>query len=546
MTIPLDLFAEVTTGSGARYKWDANQAPGSRPQHLRFSTKIGEGFSDGSAQLARRIDQDYPDLNLVDTVTITGADGSVAYEGRITSMPRDLSDTHSIGLTLAGWMSHAKDRKFREIYVNRDLTSFGGMGVQRKLNLIAGVVDGEGPTVVADVTNGIPALETTFTGAWGRAHVCEAWYDAGGIPLGSIYYAWKRNGIPDPADTHWHWFVSLASDDVLTGGTYDQSAELRAAGPSSGTLAATTATRNFAMVQQYYDVAGGGDGINYGILWTCLAVYGTHGLTKQGTEDATHAKGFYASDVMKDIASRFCPSLDISGVEDTTFVIEQLAFIDPTFPYDAFLELNKYHLWRMAVWEDKRLDFGPYDLTDYDWEIRTDDPGTTFAPQGPSTDTLCNGIVVTYNQLPTGRLDVLTPDEHTELKDPSPENPWNQHGLDHWDEITISTPVMQATALQLGQAALADRNRPKTPGTITVNGYIRDRAGNKQPVWKVRAGDTISITNFPNDSPRLIVETDYDDDAKQITIAIDKPFALLDAYLDRVGNALAAAGLTAP
>jgi hypothetical protein len=89
---------------------------------------------------------------------------------------------------------------------------------------------------------------------------------------------------------------------------------------------------------------------------------------------------------------------------------------------------------------------------------------------------------------------------------------------------------------------LADRNRPKTPGTITVTGYIRDRAGNLQPVSKVRAGDTIKITNF-NDVIRLIVESDYDDEQKTVSLSIDKPFALLDAYLDRQQNALQAAGL---
>jgi hypothetical protein len=128
------------------------------------------------------------------------------------------------------------------------------------------------------------------------------------------------------------------------------------------------------------------------------------------------------------------------------------------------------------------------------------------------------------------------------LADTSASNPWNLAGRKHWDEITLSTPTLAQQALDLGAAALADRNRPRTPGTITVTGYIRDRAGNMQPVSKVRAGDTISITNFPNDTPRLIVETDCDDEGKQIRLSIDKPFALLDAYLDRQANALQAAG----
>jgi hypothetical protein len=142
--------------------------------------------------------------------------------------------------------------------------------------------------------------------------------------------------------------------------------------------------------------------------------------------------------------------------------------------------------------------YRPYDLTDYDWEIRTDDPGVTFSPQGPSTDSLFNGIGVTYTDPLTGAQDRLTPETTSTLEDTSTDEPVERR--------TASTTGMRSRSrrrrsrrrrLLLGVAALADRNRPKTPGTITATGYIRDRAGNPQPVWKVRAGDTIAITNFP-------------------------------------------------
>ena len=278
------------------------------------------------------------------------------------------------------------------------------------------------------------------------------------------------------------------------------------------------------------------------VQFSKLAAYGNHGLSIV-TGDPLEPGGVRLSDVITDIASRWCPRLDTSGIQAHDYVVQHCAYRERTYPFDAFLDLNKYALWHLGVWENKRLDFRPYDLTDYQWEIRTDDPGTTFSPQGLSTDSLCNGISVTYTDPLTGVANVLTPDGYSELRDASDSNPWNRHGVDHWDEITISSPVLLAQALELGRAALADRNTPKTPGTISVRGYIRDRAGNPQPVWKVRAGDTIAITNFPNDSPRLIVETDYNDETKEQRLAIDRPFALLEAYLDRQANALQAAGL---
>lgn len=73
---------------------------------------------------------------------------------------------------------------------------------------------------------------------------------------------------------------------------------------------------------------------------------------------------------------------------------------------------------------------------------------------------------------------------------------------------------------------------------------LKDRQGIEQPAWKVRAGDTISITNFPNDTPRLIVETTWDAESKTLTMSIDRPFALVDAYLDRLSNAVGARNLS--
>jgi hypothetical protein len=173
MALPLDLFIEVTTAEGTRYRWDANQAPGSRPLNLSFRSKIGEGFSDASLQLARRIDLDYPDLNLGDAVTIRGADGGTVYEGYVAAMPRELSDRHVIGVTLTGWMAHAKDRQFQEIYVDRDIGQWGDMPLERKAGL--------GPISYGDFgyTTAQGGLVCALPNqALGTDTIAEAWYQA--------------------------------------------------------------------------------------------------------------------------------------------------------------------------------------------------------------------------------------------------------------------------------------------------------------------------------------------------------------------------------
>jgi hypothetical protein len=544
--VPLDLYAEVETAGGARYRWDANQAPGSRLQNFSFRTKIGEGFSDASGQLARRIDFDYPDLNLVDTVTVVGADGSVAYEGRLAATPLSLDEKHSVGVTLAGWMSHAKDKKFREIYVDRDLGGWGGMSVGRRAAVITSnampITDGSRKD---DSSNNEASIVTSFTGPWIAPYtpIAEAWYDAGPTArIGKIVYSWKREtpALVDNTNTGWAWQVLTATDDVGT--SFTTTGSLRAAGPVANAVYFPSAYNRYAFLQFNYGTTPGGGSVEYSIAWSKLAIYGTHGLDNP-TGQPGEPGGVYASDVMRHIAGQHCPHLDTSGVQDTSYVIQHLAFKDRTYPFDAWLEINKFHQWHLGVWDNKTLHFRPYDLTDYTWEVRTDDPGTTFEAQGQSTEDFYNGIVVTYTNLVTGIEGELTPLTNPELKDTDPANPWNMHGVDHWDEIQLSTPALAADAAQLGRMALAERNRPKAPGTITVRGYIRDRQGNEQPVWKVRAGDTISATNF-FDGIHLITETDYSDADKSLRVAVDTPFQLLEAYLDRVGNALQARGLT--
>jgi hypothetical protein len=530
MALPLDLYIEVTTADGTRYRWDANQLAGSLPLNLSFRTKIGEGFSDASLQLARRIDLDYADLNLGDSVSITGADGGIVYEGYVAAMPRELADSHSIGVTLTGWMSHAKDRRFQEIYVDRDIGQWGDMPLERKAGVGAAAI-AFGDFSYSAVQGGLVCALPNQ--ALGTRTLSEAWYAAPpGCTVANVGYRGTTTSLP----VGWlqQFFTTNSRDDTGAVGstpTLDDTLRLTTIGTPARYINHNTYSNSNAATP-----AAGAN-----VAFSKLAIYGNHGLTRR-TGDTAEPDGLYLSDILKNVAQRWCPLLNTNGVQDNSYVVQHCAFRDPTYPYDAFLELNKYALWHLAAWDNRTLTFKPYDLTDYDWEIRTDDPGTTFSPQGPSTDSLFNGIGVTYTDPLTGVVDRITPETTSTLADTSTANPWTAHSRQHWDEITLSTPTLAAQAAQLGVAALADRNRPKTPGTITVTGYIRDRAGNLQPVSKVRAGDTIKITNF-NDVIRLIVESDYDDEQKTVSLSIDKPFALLDAYLDRQQNALQAAGL---
>ncbi|MDP2712314.1 MAG: hypothetical protein Q8O56_13940 [Solirubrobacteraceae bacterium] len=456
-------------------------------------------------------------------------------------MPRSMDADHTLTVTTAGWMASAADEPFTEIFVDRDLGAWGAAATNRRADLLgAGFAQVVEPSTMTDAS-GRGALTTAVTGTWtaGRP-ICEAWYDAGpGNAIGRITGTWTRGPYTSHTDANWFWQAVLSTDDRA--GAFNTSGNLRAAGPGTFTLTAPAARRYAILQFNYAASAGGIDGVEWNIDWSSLAVYGDHGLPLIGDP-----AGVAASDVIRYLIARYCPLLNTRGVRDTTYPISQLAFKTDTTPYDAFLKVNSYHQWALAVWEDRTLHFASIDLTDWDWEIRHDDVGNTIGLQGDEYTDLRNHIRVQFDNVVTGVPEVLTGDQHPELRDDSIDNPLNEHGRRRSGEpFHIPFPTTRANALELGRLRLIEDNQPKAPGSFTVDHYIRDRAGILQPAWKVRAGDRIRLTSSANlsDRPRLIHETSYTHDGAKLTISVDAPARVVDALLDRNSTALQAAGI---
>jgi len=531
---PLELAVEVTSAEGARYRWDSRaRLAQDRPRGLRFTSATMEGFKTMGCALARRIDQDFPDLHLWDEATVIGADGSIAWEGRFSGIPRSVDGRHSIAVNAVGLVANMKDRRFRETYVDSDQSGWGPVSLGRRADLLSANRRLSDPSTPTDSSQ--QAIVTAFQGPWAspfKPH-CEAQYDAGpGVLVGQIYLAPTVIAGVNPADARWLWQVFVAEDDRAAGA-------LSLSRPSGYFTPASP--MRYAGVSLVYDATPAGNvDETYEIDWPNTVIYGAHGLALIGADP----KGVAASDVIRDLIRRFCPKLNADGVPDTTYPIRHLKFADSTYPYDAMLQANGYHLWNFAVWEGGTAYYQPFDLTDYDWEVRLTDPGVSVELQGDTTDGLANGIEVTYTDALTGKRARLTPDDTPELADSSASNEANRHGLQVWTQIDISSPVPTPDAVQLGRVALAEYNQPKAPGTITVTGgYLRDRAGHWQQGWKVRGSQRVAILDHPNARPRLITEAQWDHDTKTLTIATDSTLKRVDAILDRFGTALAAAGL---
>lgn len=546
---PLGLHAELVFPDGTTKRWDSeSREPGDRPSGITFRSQRYTGFADGSVTLGRRIDIDYPDLRLLEGVNLIGYDGSVAYEGQITSLPRTLETSPQAGVQLMGWMGHAKRKPFVEVYIDRDLSKWVSASTRRVVSLLSNNYTPGNSSQLIDEA-GEPAIELSFPGPWVSPFrpIADSWWlPQPGITLGALFYKLaKYNGqTMISTDKGWSATVLLADDDLPS--AYDLSANLYP-GPTAALLSATVATRRAACVQLIYTgTPAGTSGQTYSVFMTELAVYGNHGLTRRVAEGANEPGGFYVSDMMANIASRFAPKLDTSGIQDTTFIVPQASFLTDTFPYDAWQTLNAYHLWEMDVFEKRRLNYYPINLTDWDWEVRLSDPGTTVSLQGDDLTTLANGVIVRYTDLATGYETRLTPDEYPELKDTSPNNPANENGEQLYTPLSLSVPTTKEGAIQIGRAYLAEFNQPKAPGTITVKGHIRDRAGHWRPGWMVRSSDRLIISDMPNDRVRVVHEASWDHETKTVKIAVDSTIKELDAILARFGIALEAANLNLP
>ena len=544
------LALSITSANGTVTRWGADERDGRDiPQGLTFSTSIPGGFKDLSCGLLRDYTLDHPDQALFDTVRVYGPGNSTVWEGRMVQFPAQRGSSRTISPGAVGWNAHLRDDpSFREIYVDRDFGRWGGAGTQRRLNLL-GLNYGANtdPSVVMDSASS--ALKTEITGAWTAtsAPVAEGWYNAEGISLGSLYYAWTKGSTISAADANWTWDTALSSDDTLS--AYDGSASLRGAGPGTGTLTATTTTRVFGVARVYYTTtAAGTDQQSYPIYWTCLAAYGTHGLTKRGTNSATDAQGFYASDVIANIVSRAAPLLTYStgaggSIESTSFVIPHLVFADATTAEDAISLVNGFHLYEWGVWENREFFWRAPDPDRLTWKARLAD-GAKIDLEGDSAENVYNGVYVTYTD-PSGNRKTAGPPgsgadtTDSSLYDTSSDNPVNAHGIPkRWKRLDISQTTTSAGAVQIGAVYLNELNLPSRRGTITITGTVTHPTKGKRPVWEMRAGDYVQLTDRPDDPVRRIIETRYDHDSLTITLSCDNTVFKLDALLERIGAGL--------
>jgi hypothetical protein len=532
--LELDLELENAEGDVTRFPSDSKKAR-FRPTGLNCGSQRGEGFSTGGAVLQREILRDYPDLNLLDTGRMVGREGSVAYEGRLQAFPRNNSP-QTISLNFVGFATYLKSRPVPMLIADRRLGGWDGPSTQRKADVLSGGFFAYTGSMSSgwqfkDGATG-PAIVLAFTDfAAGHYELEEAWLYAGGEDIAQLRYDFARlEG--SAVNAEFHNVGYLAADDRTSAGTYEGGPDSHAANAAGVVVSASAPGRKFAILQSDYTGSFvGTDSDSFAFLYP--RIVGAHGLTPIG---ASPEEGYGWSDIVDFMLRTYFPKIEYAPESPrSSFPVQQFTGHDREIDgFQVLQELNNLILWETNIWEGPKLHTEPADLTKFDWWIDTTDPGVKVNFQGDSIENFANGIVVHYEDF-FGRKYVLTPESHPELLDPNENNPATRHGETLWPPKSVPWPCTEEEALQFGRAQLAEYNRPKRPGSFTIEGgYIRDGAGHWQQGWKVRNSQTLGIRNHPFETePRLITAPRWDQESLTLTIAVDAPPQTLEAIVAR-------------
>lgn len=541
------LAVSVTSADGRRFRWGADESDaGDVPAGLSFTTSDPGGFKDATLSLGRRIDVDFPDLDLFDSVRIYGPGaGESAWEGRIEDTPRSHGTEYAVTVAAVGHAAHLRDDPtFREIYVDRETSRWAAMSqtMRALLGIAYRVTD---PQVRFDYTSRLPCVELAFSRiaaiAGTVAEEAEAWYDGGGIAVGSCYYDVVTSHA---LGTGWSAFLQAHGDDSGAS-PYGTAVNFTGGTSFTGTAGSATGATCYRLVLRYSNTYTG-DGAWY-LQLRRAAVFGAHGLTKRGSAPD---QGLYASDVIADVVRRTAPQLTYTtgtggSIEESAFVIPHLVFLEPVTAEDAILAVNAFHQRSWGVEDDRRFFWRSAQTPRRRWRTRLSD-GTQVNLAGPQAENAINGVIVRF-EAPSGVQETAGPPgsgcktTSSLLVDDDPANPATAHGLKRWAIVDLSfvtTGGASGGAVQVGaaylQETLANLN---VRGDVTHTGPIRNDAGIVFPPWAVRAGDSILIEDG-DATERRIIETSYDHDARSVTCSLDAASHRTDALMERMGVAL--------
>lgn len=558
---PLRLSVNVETPAGATTRWGSDESsPENQPQSLTFSTTMPGGFESFSLTLQRQPRRAWWDLEELSRITVGGAGGQIAWQGRLEQLPDTGGSQSQISPAGSGYQNALQDdNSAAMIYVDQSLGSWQGPDTNRQ---IADLNHGYSPTGgnVATDASGNPALALTGTGSWaeGALPSVEMWYDSG--PTGGIselFYYGTYGAWADGAPV-WPTF-GLSTDDTLTSADTTPGAGSVPNTAGGGVvpaevLQATTLTRRYALAMIQcgtFGSGGGTDNQNYSLFLENLAVIGNHGLATQGTWPANI--GYLASQVVEHAIRTWASEIGYTigpngSIQASSFVIPQLTFMTPTTAAAIIQQVVQYELLDWAVWEGPLFWLNPLGTSakTRHWRCRIGD--CQLQETGPDVTRVLNGVVVQFSNVDGTNGTVGPPGSGALTTDPAlldfdPQNPANQAGIAKYGILQMGTTT-PAAAVQVGAQYLQAQTQLDTSGQASLVGHVQDDRGVWWPAWMVRSGDTLTIVDASDTSARRITATSYTDVDKTNAVSLGAPPDSTAALLQRLSAVVQPFGLS--
>lgn len=310
---------------------------------------------------------------------------------------------------------------------------------------------------------------------------------------------------------------------------------------SEWNLAATGALQTGTVTQV---LAGPKDRINFRVVNQTGAPYtwaGETGANYARITDirvkGTASAAVYADEIMRDMLA-YVGAVNSGQLSAETGLINSPALdlhdeiYEDAQPRDVFDRLalvgDGATVWEWGVWEQRRLRFGPRGTWGRTWYVDVAEPEIER-----TLDALRNNVYTTYRE---ARGDVL--------RTAAAANAFSiaRYGLTRTGMTnSSSTSATQAGAER--DAALADTATPRPRVGLAVT-TLYDAAGQRHPVFLLRANDTIVMRNLSpamsTDIDRIrrfrVAEYEYDADSGEMRLTPEAPLPSLETMLARREN----------
>lgn len=512
-----------------------------------LQTELNGGFGPANVTIPTSAANVSPKTWLLRPVRLFDAStDQTLYEGRIVNIAK--SGTQ-VTLECEGWAKHlGDDETAREIFIDREVTAWGGPSLQREASILTGPYDfTKGHFETRDAGSAAtPALTFSFESfSAGINEIIEVWYGFG-IELGEIDYDWTtlKAGTVNVA-------VYACPDDTA-GGTI-QLLKTHTSTSTAGVTQAVSPGNKNLLVQLVYGGEFVGPSIGDTYSMQDVRVKGRHGIEAHGSGVE---EGLYVSDMVRYIVTRWAPLLRIgSSFESTSFSVPQAAFKDPG---TALAMIESLLLFGGSGAQP--LDWGVYNKRELfmaepgkygrTWRVRNDQTAESEDQGADSTERI-NGVMISYDpgdgqKRSIGPIGSGASVETAELEDTSPSNPANSDGARHWRSYDAGI-MNESQAKLVAGLILAQSASIKWRGAITVKGWAQLDGGGWYPAALMRSGDRVIVEDDPADDfdPRQIRNTTYDFASDVVGCSVGAPPDWLDVLLARAGVTLQARGITA-